>query len=88
MNTFSMNWEDEDCNRIVELLVEYEIEGERAAILDVTPMSVSFREETGAIARRILVWTETGRRMLREQFQSRVGTEQLLSKIPAAVATA
>ncbi|MFT5526484.1 MAG: hypothetical protein ACI9G1_001879 [Pirellulaceae bacterium] len=86
MANHSTTWEDDDCNRIVQLSVEYQTIDNRIEIEDVTPTSVRFLDATGTTQREVRVWTQTGCRLLRQQHAQRVGATALAAQIEAELA--
>lgn len=81
------SWEDEENNRIVELSVEYQLADTCLQIERVTPTAVVFLyPQTGEAVRKIKVWTETGRRMLLNQYRQAVGSEHLQQQLDAHLA--
>ncbi|HIF34516.1 MAG TPA: hypothetical protein EYQ75_23240 [Planctomycetaceae bacterium] len=82
MNTFTANWEDEENNRIVQLAVDYQIDDGQIAIDTVTPTSIIFFDSASRTpVRRIGVWTEKGRAVLRRQFQAETPARHLQNLI-------
>ena len=82
MNSMTMNWEDEENNRLVELSVAYRIDSDRLEIVEITPTSVSFFEpQTKHFIRKINVWTSTGRDMLCHAYRQHVGMDRLRSQM-------
>ena len=68
MNSVQATWEDEENNRSVELVVNYQLDAKRVEINEVTPTRVNFLcPTTGKTTRSIGVWTEGGRRVLNRQ---------------------
>ena len=90
MATHNTTWEDDDCNRIVQLSVDYQVIDSRIEIENVTPTSIQILDAGKSAIRQIGVWTEKGRRMLSLQHAQRVGAsalrEQLESELGLAVA--
>ena len=86
MPSHTTAWEDDDCNRIVHLSVEYQMIDNRIEIEDVTPTSVQILKADGSTDRQIRVSTPTGRRLLRQQHAQRVGAAVLCEQIGAEVA--
>jgi hypothetical protein len=71
MKSFQANWEDEENNRRVELVVNHRLDAKRVDTTDVTPTRVTFLcPTTKKPLRSIGVWTEAGRRMLARQVQA------------------
>lgn len=65
MMSFTTNWEDEESNRILELAVECQVDGERVEVRDVTPRRVTFMDAaTSEPVRSIGVHTRGGREHL------------------------
>ncbi len=82
MSAYTANWEDEENNRIVELLVDYSVNDEKVAIDNVTPKTVTFVEaESKEIVRQIGVWTDKGRSHLLSKFEEIVGLDSLHTEI-------
>lgn len=82
MTCMQATWEDEENNRRVELVVDYQLDSRGVKINRVTPQRVYFhepgiREATGSVA----VWTEKGRQMLVAQMQSAGWIEALRGQI-------
>ena len=68
MKTFQATWEDEENNRLVELVVNHRLDATQVDIADVTPTRVTFLCPTsGKPLRSIGVWTNGGRRVLLRQ---------------------
>lgn len=89
MGTFTANWEDEENNRIVELLVDYSLTGGRLAGATVTPTAVTFCDQvTREPKRTISVWTKQGRRMLLRQYCDSCGMDHLESQLESTLAVA
>jgi hypothetical protein len=66
--SYQANWEDEDNNRQVELVVNYQLDQARVEISDVTPTRVNFLcSKSGKQLRTVGVHTPTGRRVLAHQ---------------------
>ena len=86
MPTHTTNWEDDDCNRIVQLSVDYQIVDSRIEIEDVTPTAIRFLDPDRSKPRRIGVWTEKGRRLLSHQHAQCVGANRLRQQIEAELA--
>jgi hypothetical protein len=71
MKSFQANWEDEENNRRVELVVNHQLDAKRVEISDVTPTRVTFLcPTTKNSLRSIGVWTEGGRRVLARQIEA------------------
>jgi hypothetical protein len=71
MKSFQANWEDEENNRRVELVVNHRLDAKRVDISDVTPTRVTFLcPSSKNPLRSIGVWTEGGRRMLAKQIEA------------------
>lgn len=82
MKTVQATWEDEENNRRVELVVDYQLDSHGVKIDRVTPQRIYFhepgvREATGSVA----VWTEKGRNLLVEQMHSAGWIEALRGQI-------
>lgn len=84
MPTHSANWEDDENNRIVSLSVEYQLTDGRVDIEDVRPTAVTFLDQ-GVERRRIGVWTEKGRQVLRRQHAIKVGAGELRQQIESGL---
>ncbi|MGI9456407.1 MAG: hypothetical protein ACR2NU_07585 [Aeoliella sp.] len=68
MGTFQAAWEDEENNRRVDLVVDYQVAAGQVEIQHVTPQQVHFCDsETGVTTRSINVHTETGKQILLER---------------------
>ena len=71
MNSCQAQWQDEENNRRVELVVNYQLDATRVQINHVTPTRVTFLCPTsGKPTRSIGVWTNGGRRVLARQMKS------------------
>ena len=82
MNSMTMNWEDEENNRLVELSVAYRIDSDHLEIIEITPTSVSFFDpQTKQFVRKINVWTAVGRDMLFHAYRQHVGLDRLRSQM-------
>ena len=82
MGNFSAKWEDEDHNRLVELVVEYQLDNDQVEVLSITPVSVTFLDaETKLADRTIQVWTDRGRQMLTSAYRANVSHQQLTREI-------
>ena len=81
MATHATTWEDDDCNRIVHLSIDYQLIDNRVEIEDVTPTSIRFLDADAATDRQIRIWTEKGRRLLSQQLSQRLGAAQLRQQI-------
>lgn len=89
MGVYSANWEDEESNRIIELAVEYRLDGEETVLVDITPISVTFVEaESQVPTRTIKIWTDTARRLLMRAVHERGGLEWVESQISPACSVA
>lgn len=85
----SVNWEDEDNNRIVELAVEYRLDAGQLDVETVTPAAVVFVDaHTAQPTRKIKVWTAAGRRMLLKQYQNAAGADHLQQQLDAVLTEA
>ena len=84
MATHTTTWEDDDCNRVVQLSVDYQVIDSRIEIEDVTPLSIRFLDTEPQ--RQIRVWTEKGRRLLTQQHAQRIGAEALREQIEQELA--
>jgi hypothetical protein len=85
MTTIQATWEDEENNRRIELVVDYQLDNRGVKINRVTPERIYFhepgvREITGSVA----VWTEKGRKLLVEQMHSAGWLEALRGQIAAS----
>ena len=88
MAIHTTNWEDEENNRIVQLTVEYSVAGSRIEIEDVTPTSILFIDAaTRTPRRRIRLWTDTARRLLRTKHADTVGVETLREQLESELLT-
>lgn len=84
MATCVTSWEDEENNRIVELQVEYELDGSQVAVQSVTPSAVQFLDPaTQAPIRKIGVHTEAGQRHLLKKYRDHAGYEHLTAQLDA-----
>jgi hypothetical protein len=82
MHTYTANWEDEENNRIVQLAVRYQLDNGQIAIDAVTPTSIIFFDSSSKTpVRRIGVWTDKGRAVLRKQYQAETPAGHLQSLI-------
>ncbi|MCP4193866.1 MAG: hypothetical protein P8N76_23195 [Pirellulaceae bacterium] len=88
MATHATTWEDDDCNRLVQLSVDYQIVDSRIEIEDVTPTEIRFVDADGQVQRQIRVWTEKGRNLLSRQHAQRVGAEALREQLESELAVA
>lgn len=78
MGTYTTQWEDDDNNRILELSVQYTLNGSDLAITHVTPASVSFVDPgSREVVRKIGVHTAKGRHFLLRLFDAKVGHGRL-----------
>lgn len=65
MGTFQAAWEDEENNRRVDLVVDYQVATGQVEIKTVTPSRVHFVDPaTGETTRSVGVHTETGKQLL------------------------
>jgi hypothetical protein len=81
--SYQANWEDEDNNRHVELVVNYRLDQTRVDISDVTPTRVTFLcPQTNKQLRSIGVHTATGRQLLAQQ----VAAAGRLATLPQEIA--
>ena len=86
MANHTANWEDEENNRIVQLSVDYQVTDSQVQIEEITPTSVLFFDAAnGQPQRRIGVWTERGRQMLRRQYRERVGLDSLREQLESSL---
>jgi hypothetical protein len=86
MGTYTTQWEDDDNNRILELSVQYRMDGSDLEIVSVTPATITFLNPGSRVAtRRIGVHTATGRELLLRQFAAAVGYEQLQQEMAATI---
>lgn len=83
MASHNVSWEDDDCNRIVQLSVDYQLVDNRIEIENVTPTSIQILNADKSLLRQIRVWTEKGRQLLSLQHAQRVGANVLREKIEA-----
>ncbi len=84
MNSCQANWEDEESNRRVELVVNYRLDATRVEINHVTPTRVTFLCPTsGNPMRSIGVWTNGGRRILAQQVKTSGRLRSLKQEIAA-----
>lgn len=81
MNQCTVNWEDEENNRIIQLLVDYTIDEQSIAIDSVTPEAIVFVDSAMQPTRRLPVFTEAGRTLLRRIHDRQVGSEVLRAKV-------
>lgn len=88
MATFCTTWEDDDCSRVVQLSVNYELMDGGIEIERVTPTSIQFLNTDGSPKRQIKVWTEKARQMLNRQYAQRVGEATLKNLIESDLAVA
>ncbi len=81
MGMMTTNWEDEETNRTIELVIQYRLEDERRIVEHVTPKSVTFHDPvTKQPQRTIRVHTAGGRRCLTKVVRERGSLEQLVSE--------
>ena len=84
MSSCQATWEDEENNRSVELVVNYQLDATQVEINDVTPTRVTFLCPTsGSPLRSIGVWTDGGRRVLARQ----VAAAGRLTTLPKDIAS-
>lgn len=89
MPTHTAKWEDEENNRLIELSVEYQLDDDRIEIENVTPTSILFIDAaTLTPQRRIGVWTDKGRALLRRRHAERVGHDALREQIETSLVAA
>ncbi len=85
MNRVETTWEDEENNRRVELVVDYQLEAGQVEIHNITPQRVTFCDpQTQAPTRSIGVWTKKGRAMLAQQAHAAGHITQLHEQIDEA----
>jgi hypothetical protein len=81
--SYQANWEDEENNRQVELVVNYRLDQTRVEISDVTPTRVIFLcPDSGKQLRSIGVRTATGRELLARQ----IAAAGRLASLPQEIA--
>jgi hypothetical protein len=69
--SYQANWEDEENNRHVELVVNYQLDKSRVDICDVTPIRVTLTcPESGKPLRSINVRSAAGRNLLARQIEA------------------
>lgn len=84
MTTMQTTWEDEENNRRVELVVDYQLDDRGVKIQNVTPQRIYFHEAGHrGVAGSVTVWTEKGRQALIQQMQSAGWIEALRGQIAA-----
>jgi hypothetical protein len=82
MATYNAKWEDEDHNRIVELIVDYQLDDDQVKVTGLTPTSVLFFDKTTQQpCRRIRVWTDGGRQVLSNAFYASGREQQLVAEL-------
>lgn len=81
MNQCTVNWEDEENNRIVQLAVDYQIDSQEIVIEDVTPQAILFVDSVGQPQRRLQVYTDAGRTLLRRIHDEKVGRDSLKAEV-------
>ncbi len=82
MATYNAKWEDEDHNRIVELVVDYQLDDDQVKLLGLTPTSVLFFDKvTQQPCRRIRVFTDRGRQLLSNAFYASGREQQLIAEV-------
>ena len=77
MQSHQTSWEDEENNRIVELRVDYEIDGDSLAIKEIAPQQVTFVDSGHQVVRRIKVYGDRARRHLEQAFRQDGRLEKL-----------
>jgi hypothetical protein len=89
MATYNTKWEDDDHNRIVELVVDYQLDDDQVTLVRVTPTSVLFFDKvTQQPCRRIGVWTDRGRQLLAKAFCANGREAQLIQEMTDSLPTA
>ena len=89
MNSLTTTWEDDDCNRLIEVLVEYQLDDSNEVVIEnVTPISVTFKNETGELGRQLKVYTETGQRFLVKVIAKSQGADWAKDQVAASLAAA
>ena len=81
MGTYTANWEDDENNRIVELAVDYRVDGSEVEIQRITPKTVRFVEGNPSAGRKIGVHTEAGRTLLERRYREHFGLERLEQEV-------
>lgn len=85
MATYTAKWEDEDHNRIVELVVDYQLDDNQVKLVQVTPTSVLFFDQSRQPCRRIGVFTERGRQVLANAFHASGRENELIEEVSASI---
>lgn len=82
MSVQNICWEDEENNRLIDLQVKYGLVDGQVEIESVTPNAVTFvKPACKSAIRKIGVHTAKGRFMLRQQYETQVGLENLRNRI-------
>ena len=77
MPSHTVNWEDDENNRLVELSVQYCINNDEVVVEQVTPAAITFIDAARTPTRQMKVWTDAGRRvLLRQHAQSNHDVEE------------
>lgn len=85
MGSFQASWEDQENNRRVDLVVDYQVAAGKIEIQSVTPQRVHFCASRAAEPfRSIGVWTETGRRLLADQAKAAGWCERVRQQIASS----
>lgn len=77
MQSHQTSWEDEENNRVIELRVDYEIDGDSIAIRDIAPQKVTFVDNDQQPVRSVKVYRERARRLLERTFRQDGRLEKL-----------
>ena len=88
MNQCTVNWEDEENNRIIQLLVDYTVGSQSIAINTVTPEAIVFVDNDMQPTRRLQVYTEAGRNLLRRVYDQAVGLDSLVAQVESRLLAA
>ncbi|MFO0914323.1 MAG: hypothetical protein U0795_15290 [Pirellulales bacterium] len=86
MGIFTTQWEDEENNRILELHVQYRLDGSSLEIDAVTPASVTFVDQhSREPIRKIGVHTRAGKGMLLQRFHHSNGLDEVRETMLSAL---
>lgn len=77
MQSHQTSWEDEENNRVIELRVDYEIDGDSIAIRDIAPQKVTFVNNEKQVVRSVKVYRDRARRHLERTFRQDGRLEKL-----------
>lgn len=86
MGTYKATWEDEDNNRLVQFSVDYTTENGTVEVTSMTPTKVTFVcRDTNSCIRSIGVHTQTGRKMLANQFEQSGRVGELAAEVASRI---